>query len=143
MDIGVEEIRKWHINERKWSDIGYNYVIRRSGVVELGRDMDKDGVVLDEVGAHVFGHNSHCIGICLVGGKGSKRDDPFLKNFTIYQSITAARLVNSIQVVMNKTMGVIGHHDLDTHKECPGFNVPYWWNNNRIPLDVGVNKNDG
>lgn len=44
MDIGVEAIRQWHMN-KGWSDIGYHYVIRRNGVVELGRDLDKDGDV--------------------------------------------------------------------------------------------------
>lgn len=140
MDIGVDEIRKWHINERGWSDIGYHYVIRTTGRIELGRDLDGDGLVLDNKGAHVFGHNSHSIGICLVGGKGSKRTDHFLTNFKIYQSITCARLINSLQVVYNKNLNIVGHHDLDPQKECPGFQVAPWWEEHKIPLNLGVNK---
>jgi len=67
MDIGVDVIRQWHMN-KGWSDIGYHYVIRRNGAVELGRDLDKDGDVDEEIGAHAYGHNATSIGICLIGG---------------------------------------------------------------------------
>jgi hypothetical protein len=36
MNIGVEQIRKWHL-KRGWNDVGYHYVIRRNGQIELGR----------------------------------------------------------------------------------------------------------
>ena len=36
MDVGAKEIREWH-KERGFEDIGYHYVIRRTGVVEIGR----------------------------------------------------------------------------------------------------------
>ena len=49
-DYSVETIRDWHVNGRGWSDIGYHYVIRLDGSVELGRPIDK-------IGAHVKGHN--------------------------------------------------------------------------------------
>ena len=62
MDIGVKEIRKWHVDENKWSDIGYHDVIRRNGAIETGRPLEKPG-------AHAKGHNQNAIGICLVGGK--------------------------------------------------------------------------
>lgn len=60
MDIGAAEIRRWH-KEKGWADIGYHYVIRRNGVLEVGRDEST-------VGAHAVGHNARSIGICLVGG---------------------------------------------------------------------------
>ena len=63
MDIGAEDIRKWHVEERGWSDIGYHKVIRRDGTVETGRDIDVSG-------AHAAGFNSVSIGVCLVGGRG-------------------------------------------------------------------------
>jgi N-acetylmuramoyl-L-alanine amidase len=36
MDIGVNEIRQWHL-QRGFNDIGYHYVIRRDGAIEQGR----------------------------------------------------------------------------------------------------------
>ena len=33
MDIGVNEIRQWHL-QRGFNDIGYHYVIRRDGAIE-------------------------------------------------------------------------------------------------------------
>lgn len=58
MDIGVEEIRRVHIKENGWRDVGYHYVIRRNGVIEKGRDEAT-------IGAHVAGHTpalarQHC-----------------------------------------------------------------------------------
>jgi N-acetylmuramoyl-L-alanine amidase len=68
MDIGAAEIRGWHVDENGWLDIGYAYVIRRNGIIELGRDLDNDGDVDEEIGAHARGFNAHSIGICVVGG---------------------------------------------------------------------------
>jgi len=61
MSIGVSEIRDWHVNQNKWSDIGYHFVIKRGGLIQQGRDIEL-------AGAHAEGHNSDSIGICLVGG---------------------------------------------------------------------------
>ena len=31
MDIGIEEIRKWHVDQNGWDDVGYHFIIRRDG----------------------------------------------------------------------------------------------------------------
>ncbi|CAK1795587.1 N-acetylmuramoyl-L-alanine amidase [Vibrio crassostreae] len=59
-DVDVTEIRRWH-KKRGWRDVGYHFVIRRNGDVELGRP-------LSQTGAHVKGHNKGNIGVCMVGG---------------------------------------------------------------------------
>lgn len=112
MDIGVKEIRQWHVKERGWKDIGYHYVIRRNGTVEFGRD-------LEVVGAHVAGHNTHSIGICLVGGKPKA-------NFTLEQWASLAKLVEGLKFTY-KNAEVLGHCDLDKNKTCPQFDVRAWW----------------
>ena len=61
MDIGVREIRTWHI-KRGFVDVGYHYVIRRDGSVETGRPHDTQG-------AHVRSFNKFSVGICLVGDR--------------------------------------------------------------------------
>ena len=39
MDIGFEEINRWH-KERGWLQCGYHFIIRRNGVIEDGRTTD-------------------------------------------------------------------------------------------------------
>ena len=31
MDIGASEIKKWHVDDNGWDDIGYHYIIKRDG----------------------------------------------------------------------------------------------------------------
>jgi len=60
MDIGADEIKKWHKN-RGFDTIGYHFVIRRDGHVDKGRD-------INYVGAHAVAVNGTSIGVALVGG---------------------------------------------------------------------------
>lgn len=124
MDIGAREINDWHVKERGWKAIGYAYVIRRSGALELGRDLDKDGDVVEEVGAHAAGYNANSIGICLVGGKSKKGGAE--NNFTPHQFKMLAWLVGELE---SKFPGcdVLGHRDLPgVTKQCPSFDVREW-----------------
>jgi len=120
MDIGADEIRKWHVGQNGWDDIGYHYVIRRDGTLEDGRDLDNDGDVDEEVGAHAYGFNAHSLGICLIGGKGRKDDGPEA-NFTMAQYHALAQLINRLRPTYNNPE-LKGHRDVST-KACPSFNV--------------------
>lgn len=110
----VAEIRRWHVRQRGWRDIGYHWVIDRNGVVAPGRPET-------EIGAHVEGHNRGTIGICLLGGYGAEADDEFEKNFTPAQAAAARRLIHEIKgrAAIQK---VSGHNDYSA-KACPGFQV--------------------
>lgn len=134
MDIGVEEIRQWHVEERGWSDIGYHYVIRRDGTLEKGRPLTR-------MGAHVRGRNKNTIGICLVGGHGGTVTDSFLTNFTREQEDTLVRLIdelrNRIKDLGAEESVMLQGHNRYANKACPCFQVPAWWTlatNNRIKL---------
>ena len=37
MDIGVEKIKEWHVKENGWEDVGYHFVITRSGELQTAR----------------------------------------------------------------------------------------------------------
>ena len=37
-DISV--IRKWHVDENGWGDVGYHYFIKRNGTIQKGRDLE-------------------------------------------------------------------------------------------------------
>ena len=118
MDIGSAEIDEWH-RARGWSAIGYHFVIRRNGGIEKGRDLDNDGDVFDEVGAHVKGYNKNSIGICLVGGKGGF-------NFTKKQMHTLDFLMMEIEAKY-PDIEFLGHCDMPgVDKTCPNFNVTAW-----------------
>ena len=105
-DIGVAEIRRDHVNRNGWNDIGYHYVIRRNGAVEIGR---KELVR----GAHCKGYNEGSIGICLVG----------TKHFNQIQITKLAALYNDIYKRHGVSYNnVYCHYQFNKHKTCP--NIP-------------------
>lgn len=109
----IHEIRRWHL-ARGFKDIGYHWLIDRDGKVGKGRDMTVQG-------AHTKGHNRGSIGICLIGGKGSKSRDPFLKNFTEQQELSLYLVMRAIHL-RTKIVALRGHNEVAA-KACPGFNV--------------------
>ena len=110
----VAEIRRWHVQERGWRDIGYHWVIDRDGAVAPGRRETA-------IGAHVESHNRCTLGICLLGGYGASADDLFAKHFTVAQTEAMKQLIVEIKgrTAIRK---VAGHNDYAA-KACPGFNV--------------------
>ena len=58
--IGSEQINQMHIN-RGWNGIGYHFIVKRDGSIQIGRD-------INTVGAHVGGFNTRSIGISFVAG---------------------------------------------------------------------------
>lgn len=115
MDIGVREIRQWHV-QKGWLDIGYHFVIRRNGMVEEGRPQSV-------IGAHVEGHNSTSVGICLAGGIDDKGQPQ--NNFTPEQFATLAELLSKLKLSY-PTAKICGHNDLTDAKACPSFKVSPW-----------------
>lgn len=124
MDIGAAEIRRWHTDPppkgRGWSDIGYHFVIRRSGELELGRDTDGDGDIFEEVGSHVAGYNTNSVGVCMVGGKG--KDGKAENNFTPEQFKTLETLCRFMKADY-PTITIHGHREFNPEKQCPSFDV--------------------
>lgn len=59
-DVSAADIRRWH-RQRGFADIGYHFVVRLSGEIEVGRPLWK-------AGAHCLGHNPNSIGVCYIGG---------------------------------------------------------------------------
>lgn len=123
MDVDADEIRRWHVKERGWADIGYHFIIRRDGTVQTGRDMDKDGDIYEEIGAHVAGWNKNSIGICMIGGKGD--DGKAENNFTDRQFHSLETLVRVIKADYPKST-VHGHREFQAGKQCPSFDVQEW-----------------
>lgn len=119
-DIGAETIRDWHINYRGWLDIGYALVVRRDGSVELGRDLDNDGDIFEEIGAHTLGYNKESIGLCWVGGYGG------VDNRTEAQKRTMESITKMLHT-WYPNAEIKGHRDFENvNKDCPSFDVGKW-----------------
>ena len=71
----VDEITRWHVQERGWSDCGYHAIVHRDGSIGFARPIERSG-------AHCRGKNKSSIGVSLVGGRGGCADDDFLDHFT-------------------------------------------------------------
>lgn len=112
MDIGVMEIDSWH-RQRGWSGIGYHHVIRIFGEIETGRD-------ISQVGAHVAGHNTGSIGVCLVGGVAD--DGRPAANFTDSQWASLGDYIKKFRKEYPHAT-IHGHNEFDKGKACPSFDV--------------------
>ena len=115
MDIGLREIKRWHVDDNGWRDVGYHYIIRRNGEVELGRS-NRD------TGAHAAGYIHKSISLCMVGGMAE--DNSAENNFTAQQWTALLDLVKQIKVDYPEA-NVIGHNEI-SEKECPSFDVQKW-----------------
>ena len=111
-DVKTEEIKRWHTEERGWSDIGYHLVVELDGSINEGRSEDING-------AHCRGHNSDSVGICYVGGSDSEGNP---KDTRTEEQRDA--LVTLIKEILDRhpDAEVFGHRDFST-KACPSFDA--------------------
>jgi N-acetyl-anhydromuramyl-L-alanine amidase AmpD len=104
----VETFRKYHVEVRGWSDIGYHFVIC-NGKGGKGKDGEiQKGRPEARVGSHAKGRNRISVGICLVG-----KD-----NFSSKQKESLIKLIRELCVRYNikaDTNTIQVHHE-----ECPG-----------------------
>ena len=103
------QIDSWHRDRGFKFGIGYHYVIRRNGEIELGRPEWM-------VGAHCVNHNSHSIGVCYEGGldiRGQPADTR-----TAEQKASLRRLLEDLHQRYPHAL-IVGHHDLNPGKPCP------------------------
>mgnify|MGYP000055641619 CR=1 FL=1 len=134
----VAEIRRWHVKERGWKDIGYAEIIDRDGTRYPGRDTDNDGDTWEEIGAHAVGHNTNSIGVCLLGGHGSKATDKFSDNFTPEQERSLLRLLGEVKARYG-SVKISGHNDY-AQKACPGFKVSGWLANSERSQRASISE---
>lgn len=113
----VAEIRRWHVQDRGWKDIGYHWIIGRDGKVLSGRSETT-------IGAGVEGHNSGVIHAVLIGGHQSSENDRFDQHFTPAQNITVRQVIQGIS--MRTQIKLIAGHNDYAAKACPGFRVSTW-----------------
>jgi len=105
--FGAADIDAWH-RQRGWREIGYHYVIRRTGVIEIG---DRD---LSEYGAHVQGHNKDSIGVCYIGTAKPTKEQ--------------VESILSVFGIIYDKFGItpeqwFGHYEFTDKKACPGISM--------------------
>lgn len=126
VDYDVAEIRKWHVEQRKFKDIGYHFLIHLDGTIERGRPWDQPG-------AHAKGYNNNSVGICYVGGLDSKGKAKDTRTVAQIHSLRASVQMLKAQFPL---IDSVGHRDLSTDlngdgmitenewmKQCPCFDV--------------------
>tara|TARA_B100000497_G_C7482500_1_gene296083 strand:- start:213 stop:653 length:441 start_codon:yes stop_codon:yes gene_type:complete len=112
-DISVDTIKKWHVEDRGWSDIGYHFYIDINGRVEKGRDIAK-------IGAHCKGKNRNSIGICYCGGVEADGKTP-KDTRTEDQKKSLRILIKTLKSLFPQAV-VHSHNDF-ANKACPSFNA--------------------
>ena len=125
-DVTAADINKMHI-ARGFKKIGYHYVVRLDGTVEMGRKEN-------EIGAHAKGYNANSIGVCYVGGLASDGKTP-KDTRTPAQKSALKKLLHTLKQRYPDAR-IVGHRDLspDTNhngkvdqwewiKACPCFDA--------------------
>lgn len=106
----LSSIKKAHLS-RGFEDIGYHYIVTKTGKIISGRSEMFQG-------AHVFGNNKNSLGICLAGNfDKQKLNKNQLKSLIelLKQKITENKLISE---------NILGHREFkNVKKTCPGENI--------------------
>lgn len=106
-DVAV--MRDWHVNGNGWSDVGYHYYVRKDGVWQAGRPIEKTPAAQGD------NLNAGTIAICFGGLKK--------ENFTEAQFRTGHAMLSAIVDAYGDRgvrIRVRGHREVYP-KECPVF----------------------
>jgi hypothetical protein len=110
-DQTPREIQDFHMRDRGWSDIGYNFLIGPDGTIYAGR-----GWLV--VGAHISGHNTSAIGVCVIGNYVSRPVPEPVRD-------SLAWLYREANRRAGKTLRIRTHQQLAS-TACPGERLHDW-----------------
>jgi N-acetylmuramoyl-L-alanine amidase len=111
--IPVETIKKWHVEGRGWSDIGYHFYVEQDGTIKKGRDIQK-------IGAHCSKNNRSSIGICYCGGVEADGKTP-KDTRTESQKESLLHVLKTLKAMFPES--TIYSHNEFANKACPSFNA--------------------
>lgn len=122
-DIGKKEIIQMHL-QRGFSTIGYNYIIRIDGTIEIGRSLQIAGAHCNSKGFSGVSYNRHSIGICYVGGLDAQGNPADTR--TPKQKKTMAGLIKKL-CAEYEIVEVLGHRDTSPDLDDDGIVEPHEW----------------
>lgn len=104
-------IARYHIDHWDWPGIGYHALVDYLGRLYYTGDLATSR-------AHVYGHNHHTVGVCLIGDFTQRRpSDRQLRG--------AANLLAETQYQLGAHLPIVGHRDMMA-TECPGATWAWW-----------------
>ena len=115
-DHDIKEVGKWH-KARGFDRIGYHYLVKLNGEVQVGRP---EGAI----GAHVKGYNAVSIGVCYVGGLGLDAKPKDTR--TDKQKASMLKLLKELKGRYPKAV-ILGHRDLSPDLNKNGKVEPNEW----------------
>lgn len=115
----IEDIRRTHVVENGWKDIGYHRVIHEDGSDHPGRPES-------QAGAHVTGLNHNSLAVCVVGDGNTADFNP-----AQYRSLVDRLSLWCIEHDLDPMTAILGHRETKglvkpaqaTKKTCPGKKV--------------------
>lgn len=102
----LEFIKRVHVDENRWADIGYHFFINKRGDLFTARSLEKSP-------AAQRGHNTGTIAICVSG----------LQEFTDSQFYMLGELLEKIQAKYATRLRIRGHKEVAA-RDCPVFDYP-------------------
>jgi len=129
-NISAATIKRWHVRDRGWSDIGYHYVIGLDGKIESGRPVNKQG-------AHAKGYNKTSIGVCYIGGLSKNKRAKDTR--TDAQKNAMIKLIKTLKNIYPDAT-LHGHREF-SKKACPCFDVQKEYADFQ-PVDYKQTSND-
>ncbi|MFD0774287.1 N-acetylmuramoyl-L-alanine amidase [Streptomonospora algeriensis] len=112
----VRSIQDFHMDDRGWSDIGYNLLVDDAGNAYEGRGWQV-------LGAHAIGHNTSGVGVCYIG-----QDSP-----TPAAKAAIRALYDEANQRAGRRLEAKGHRDVN-ETSCPGDHL-HTWVHNGMPVD--------
>jgi hypothetical protein len=125
--VTSNDIRKWHLENRGWKQVGYSDMIHQNGIIENLVPYNTDSSVDPwEITNGVEGHNSECRHIVYVGGLTT--DGKTAADTRTGQQLKALQSYVKRTIEFHPEILVVGHNQFAA-KACPGFDVPQWLKN--------------
>lgn len=107
-----DAVKNFHVKEKGWIDIGYQFFIEHSGEIKKGRP-------INSVGTHCYQQNMNVksVGICLAGNFD-------IEEPTKEQLISLKKLFSEIKTRFNiLDQNILLHRDFANYKSCPGVKI--------------------